>query len=217
MLSCQLSRNNYASEQNTFVISINPTPQKRAIEKLNQPQKIRKANRGRSNLVTVPDLVRRKNHVQVVNRHGQERLSNTILNFSFSVKTPNLSLDPHEYHNGVQVLTGNHKFSLFIEKLVFSNKIWIPNIVRPIRFFKNTSFSSSGQTAAVLVATHKASRINLFQGFTLKIHVTTWNPIFQAVQNLSVWALSQKPSLLVVVPLTTCKIISNKNDLNSSK
>ncbi len=71
-----------------------PTQEKEPSTKSN-PKISRKANE-RSNLVTVPDLVRRKNHVQVVSRFP-ERLSKHCLNFSFSIKTP--SIGPHNYHN----------------------------------------------------------------------------------------------------------------------
>ncbi len=72
-----------------FRYIINPTfPSEKRPSTKSNPKKSRKANRGEA--TSLPsDLVRRKNHVQVVNRHIQTCFQNCYLNFSFSIKTPN--------------------------------------------------------------------------------------------------------------------------------
>ncbi len=147
-----------------------------------------------------------------------KRLSKHCLNFSFSIKHLT-SWTPHNYHNrgpGSPLgLPGNSRYSL--KNSCFPNfPIWIPNvIIRPIRFFsKNLRFHQQAKPLPHWRPPHKAeSRINLLR-LHAKIHVTT-KPIFQAVQNLSVWLVLKTIIYLLLSFLTTCKLWATEKDLRT--
>ncbi len=89
--------NNYAIRTNTFVISQSLFPQKKSRNK--STPKIRKANRGNASL---PSQIWSNVKPRSSSQWAHSDVFQTLFKFSFSIKTPNLSLD-HNYHNGVQL------------------------------------------------------------------------------------------------------------------